>query len=243
MRTDLSVINSFITNIVDSFCNGDSVFVGGTFHTQAGIYFDTLPSSGGCDSMVITELILIDINVISENNVPITIERGDTVNLSVTTNANSPNYLWRSPNWLDCVNCSNPNAWPPEDHVFTVIVTDESGCLDSTRIQVLVRNDFDPNDCFTSIYVPNAFTPNGDGVNDVFYVYGNGIEELHLIVADRWGNIVFESFDLNSGWDGTHRGVLMSPDVFVYYVEVTFCNGSKMLYSSPYRKGSVTLIR
>jgi gliding motility-associated-like protein len=240
---DLSALNAFITNLIDTFCNGDSVFAGGAFQTSAGIYFDTVPGSGGCDSTIITELIMIDFSVVSEINSPVTIEQGDTINLAVVTDADSPIYLWRPPNWLDCLNCSNPNVWPPEDHTFTVIVTDESGCIDSTQIQVLVKA-VEPNvDCFTSIYVPNAFTPNNDGVNDVFYVYGNGIEEIHLIISDRWGNILFESYDLNVGWDGTYRGTLLNPDVFVYYLEVKFCDGSILPYNHDYRKGSVTLIR
>jgi gliding motility-associated-like protein len=100
-----------------------------------------------------------------------------------------------------------------------------------------------PDDCLTSLYLPNAFTPNGDGENDLFYVYGNGIETVHLRIFNRWGELVFETTELNSGWDGTYRGEPVNPDVFVYYLDVTFCQNQRLSGLSPYKKGSITLIR
>jgi len=93
-------------------------------------------------------------------------------------------------------------------------------------------------------YVPNAFTPNGDGINDVFRVYGSGFISFNLKVFDRWGEKVFETSDPNIGWDGTFRGELLPPDVFVYYVDVEFINNlTPKQFTREYLKGSVTLIR
>ena len=88
------------------------------------------------------------------------------------------------------------------------------------------------------IGVPNAFSPNGDGVNDVVYVEGKGITELLFRIYNRWGEKVFESHDQRIGWDGTYKGVLQEVDVYTYTVEATFVNRqTKML------KGNITLLR
>ena len=73
--------------------------------------------------------------------------------------------------------------------------------------------------------------------------YGKGINELHLRIFNRWGELVFESFKQSDGWDGTYRGKRLDPDVFAYEVRVTFCDGSVLPEDNPYKTGSVTLIQ
>lgn len=75
------------------------------------------------------------------------------------------------------------------------------------------------------VWVPNVFSPNGDGENDELMVFGQGIESMIFYVYDRWGELVYEGRDPNSGWDGTFNGGEMDPATFVYYVEVTYTNG------------------
>jgi gliding motility-associated-like protein len=91
------------------------------------------------------------------------------------------------------------------------------------------------------IYVPNAFTPNGDGFNDIFEIYGkkNLWKEMSMIIYNRWGEKVFDTNDSQFGWDGTFHGVLQNPQVYVYELRITFING----YAMPLQKGSITLIR
>jgi len=88
------------------------------------------------------------------------------------------------------------------------------------------------------IWVPNIFSPNGDGSNDILFVRGKGIQSVLFFIYDRWGEKVFETTDINLGWDGTFNGEPMNKAVFVYYVEATFIDGSKAT-----KKGDVTLIR
>jgi gliding motility-associated-like protein len=88
------------------------------------------------------------------------------------------------------------------------------------------------------IYVPNAFTPNGDGNNDILYAYGDIIDELYFAVYDRWGEIMFESTDITKGWDGTYHGSVLDPAVFVYYIKA-ICRDKETFI----KKGNVTLIR
>jgi gliding motility-associated-like protein len=88
------------------------------------------------------------------------------------------------------------------------------------------------------MYVPNAFSPNGDGANDLLYVRGQCLETLTFMVFNRWGQKVFETTDKNIGWDGTFKGDLMNTGVFVYRLEGKDYDGKG--YSM---KGNVTLIR
>ncbi|MBW8051815.1 MAG: T9SS type B sorting domain-containing protein [Cytophagales bacterium] len=92
------------------------------------------------------------------------------------------------------------------------------------------------------LFIPNAFSPNGDGENDVFRVIGSGIKKISLVVYNRWGEEVFETKDIKEateiGWDGKHNGEEQGMAVFVYYLEVEFEDGTPDI-----RKGDVTLIR
>ena len=96
------------------------------------------------------------------------------------------------------------------------------------------------------VYIPNAFSPNGDNINDKFTVFGDAeiIEEVQKFrIFDRWGELVYEDEnfppnDLDFGWDGSFNGKIMNPAVFVYFAEVRFLDGSvKQL------KGDVTLTK
>jgi gliding motility-associated-like protein len=90
-----------------------------------------------------------------------------------------------------------------------------------------------------TLYVPSAFTPNGDGMNDVFKVVARGVGKFSLIVFNRWGEVVFETEDANSGWDGTYKGEkITSTDVYVYLVKAQGIHEEEI----PARHGSVTLV-
>lgn len=90
----------------------------------------------------------------------------------------------------------------------------------------------------TDIFVPNIFSPNDDGQNDILFVRGAEIKEIKFVVYNRWGEKVFESNDIKHGWDGTYKGKKLSTAVFTYYVKTTYYDGKIVK-----RKGNVTLIR
>jgi len=90
--------------------------------------------------------------------------------------------------------------------------------------------------CFALL--PTAFTPNGDGENDLLKVRGNNFSQVYLEVYNRWGEKVYEAKDSNTGWDGTYKGVLLNSEVFVYYLRVTCPDKTKLE-----KKGTITLIR
>lgn len=86
----------------------------------------------------------------------------------------------------------------------------------------------------TELFVPNIFSPNDDGENDIFIARGTNVRNFKMVIYDRWGNTVFESDDIMKGWDGTFRGSMMNSAVFVYYI----LSGEEVL-----SKGNVTLLR
>ena len=88
------------------------------------------------------------------------------------------------------------------------------------------------------IFIPNAFTPNGDGSNDVLAVRGLGIQDLYLTIFDRWGERVFETRSQDDTWDGTFKGEKLPPDVYGFYLELTCWNGETFR-----KKGNITLLR
>ncbi len=122
-----------------------------------------------------------------------------------------------------------------ETTTYTVTITDENGC---TLEQSLTIEPQLPQCDETDVYLPNAFSPNGDGVNDAFQVRSNFVKSMDLRVYDRWGEEVFVSTDINNGWDGTFKGANLSPNVYAFCLIATCSNGAE------YKKvGNVTLIR
>ena len=126
----------------------------------------------------------------------------------------NPTHIYEKPGWMKvCLTASNDL------------------CADSFCKEIFV--DFKP-----LIGVPNAFSPNGDGVNDVVFVEGKGIAELVFRIYNRWGEKVFETHDQSVGWNGYYKGVLQEVDVYSYAVEATFINGQTVPL-----KGNITLLR
>ena len=118
---------------------------------------------------------------------------------------------------------------------YTLSVVDANGCRDSRTVTI---TNLTSDTCDYNIFVPNIFSPNGDGENDVLQVEGSGIETLEFIIYNRWGNLIFQSNSQADGWDGTYKGQPANPDVFVYYVKGTFVDGKSFN-----QKGTVALIR
>ncbi|MBB6501399.1 putative Ig domain-containing protein [Pedobacter cryoconitis] len=88
------------------------------------------------------------------------------------------------------------------------------------------------------VFIPNTFTPNGDGKNDVFYVYGNAVAKVRMRIYNQWGQFVFQSLQQQVGWDGTFQGQIQPNGVYVYYIELVLTDGSTLN-----KKGTVTILR
>jgi gliding motility-associated-like protein len=145
-----------------------------------------------------------------------------------------PGGLWSGDGIIDENNgYFNPSLHGVGDYLITYEIPDPCGNSDSVIITV--------EDCtviLPHIYVPNVFSPNGDGENDVLFVRGEGIQYIEFIIYNRWGEQIFITNDINNGWDGTYKGKMCDPAVFTYLVNATFTNGEKVVKS-----GNVTLVR
>ncbi len=113
----------------------------------------------------------------------------------------------------------------------TLIAVSATGCRDTAVQRVIVGADF-------TIYVPNAFTPNGDGLNDFFFVKWIGVKEFHVMLFDRWGMMIYESFDPDFQWDGSLHAKGVQEGVYTYVIEARGYLSEKMK-----RAGTVTLLR
>jgi len=126
-------------------------------------------------------------------------------------------------------------ATPEETTTYDVIVRDDNGCINQALVTVvvLVLECGEPY-----IFIPTGFTPDGDGLNDELEVYGNNIQEMYLVVYNRWGELVFESRDQAEKWDGTYRGNELPAGTFGFYLEVICDDGDQYT-----KKGNITLLR
>ena len=140
-------------------------------------------------------------------------------------------YQWSPITGLSCMDCANTVATPYVYSTYTLTVNYLANCSVSQTVTIFVGNGED-------FFIPNAFSPNGDGNNDVFNVYGADIAKASMRIYNRWGEKVFDSGSQWLGWDGMYKGVMQNPGVYTYTVEATYLNGKVRE-----KKGSFTLMR
>jgi gliding motility-associated-like protein len=206
----------------------------------AGVYNLNIVDDNNCPYNYEITLLQPDPVVVDINPDTLILELGETGQFFTSyTGApvDSVSFEWNTPSGLNCTDCPNPVVSAYVDKVYTVKVYDISDvsnpnpCMGEAIGYVFVSDGI-------PIYIPNAFTPNNDGENDKFYVYGNDLKVVHMMVYDRWGEMLFESSRQDNGWDGTYKGVAMNPGVYIYKVEAEYLNGKRTSQS-----GSITLMR
>lgn len=165
---------------------------------------------------------------------PDRIEYGSKTTLQATA-SNIVGYVWAPSNTLDNRYVPMPTAKPDTTTTYYVTVRDPLGCRgeDSVVVTVFYEICDDPE-----VYIPTAFTPNKDGKNDALFVLGDNIQKMHLMIYDRWGQMVFESHNQKKGWDGTYKGIELEPGVFAYYLYVECIGGASMS-----KKGNITILK
>lgn len=147
-------------------------------------------------------------------------------------------YSWSPPFPLSCENCQSPVASMMSTTTFTVTVTTIHGCRASDTVTVFLFCDKN------QVFIPNSFTPNGDGQNDVFYPRGSGISTIKAFrIYNRWGELLFERTNINindvsNAWDGSYQGSQPRPDVYVYLIDA-ICDTGEPIFI----KGDVTIIK
>lgn len=202
---------------------------------DTGTYSVTVTDAHGCTASDVYHIGNDSVFSIDATPDFVTIDLGETVNLNVQPIGSSfGSVLWTPSYALNCSDCISTISSPVESVTYHVTATDINGCLayDTVRINVVPKY---------VVFVPNVFTPNGDGANDYFEVFGNkeAWKQFNVEVFNRLGEKVYESNDMNFKWDGTFKGVLQNPAVFVYLVKVVYIDN----YSEKLFKGSVTLLR
>ena len=220
-------------------CEGDAAIIFGQPITEPGVYSESYISQNGCDSVHSITLDVLD-------NIEVTFEQDISVGLNETTMLEptvSPTgnffYNWNPDSTLSCFDCAEPIASPQNSTTYFLTVINDQGCVGEGSVMVVVRKERD-------VYVPNSFSPNDDGINDILSIFSKEgiVSNIHTFkIFSRWGESVYEFHDFmpndpNLGWDGKHKGELLDPGVFGYFLEVEFVDGVTKLF-----KGDVTLIK
>ncbi|MEO1260622.1 MAG: gliding motility-associated C-terminal domain-containing protein [Bacteroidota bacterium] len=224
-----------------SIDNGQSFSSVATYPLPAGMYDLVVQDANGCELSDVAFLaeppeILLFLEAQAE------LQLGESYQLSLQASIPDDEIEtveWTPAEFLSCSDCMQPFASPIQQTSFNVTVTSKDGCSETATTLLLVRKD-------VNIYVPNAFSPNGDGTNDQLLIYtgGNGISQINSFkVFSRWGESVFQYFDFQPndpayGWDGTHKEEVLNPGVFVWFADVELIDGTTKLL-----KGEVHLIR
>ena len=192
-------------------------------------------------SLTITSLygrVSTEIKSITVNALPTVVATLDTIidlggdaNLIATTAVIDGIYSWLPDEEIECSNCQVTTASPLDSTTYTVYLTDENGCKANSSMIVYVN-------FIEAVGVPSAFSPNGDGSNDVLFVKGLGLAAVNLVIYNRYGEVVFETFDQNIGWDGTFKNKNENPGVFTWVLHYDYVTGKKGMI-----KGNTTLVR
>jgi gliding motility-associated-like protein len=220
-----------------SFALSGSDFGSQTVFTQlpGGDYVLKVKDANGCETSLSGTLITPLIPTI-ELGQDLTVNLAESTQIVLAQNTPLDSFAWSLKPGLSCYDCPEPVATPYETTTYVLMAEAPGGCTDTDSITVFVQKVRD-------VYVPNIFTPNDDGENDFFTVYGGPeVQEVRLEVYSRWGELVFRHIvganDESAGWDGTFRGDRVSPGVFVWRAEILFVDGVNSGY-----EGNVTVLR
>ena len=242
----------FGTNSPDQACLNDTV----TIKASGGVQY--LWSNGATDSIIKIKLtadtllsVIISDTVcgFSTDSFEVRVKAAIKPVMSITSDASS--VLRNHPiniyyhgnsddrvNWhIDKSNTNNPfgnginiSFNDTGEAVIKVVSVNMLGCVDSTSTKVEIRQE--------QVFFPTGFTPNGDGLNDIFKPQGLGVKEFQLTIYNRWGQAVFMSNDASVGWDGTFNGTPVQSDVYTYQCDMVGTSGTVYGYS-----GTVTIVR
>ncbi|MFN0276014.1 MAG: gliding motility-associated C-terminal domain-containing protein [Chitinophagales bacterium] len=250
-------VDEFAIDLEDiiEVCTGEGVQIG--IENEAGVTYTWSPADGlsGTDisnpTTFTTENITYNLvaenenSCISEDEVDVVVNSAsvtlsqDTIILLggsaiLITDGDGVDYFWQPTDFLDCIDCAVVTATPPATTTYIVMITDEDGCIDYDTVTVFVDSE-----CKRLIHFPNGFSPNGDNINDVFIpiTYLQDVEDPEMRIYNRWGEIVFETTDMNIGWDGSFNNENQPVGSFVYTFSF-LCFGEKQLVT-----GTITLVR
>ena len=198
----------------------------------------TATSANGCED-AITIPITVHPNPVANFSAPDVCVNGDPTlfnDLSTISGGTITSWSWdfgdgSTPLPYSISNSSETHTYN-EGGTFTVtlVVKNAGPCFDTLTRELCVSE--------IPFFIADIFSPNGDGANDILYVRSSEAEKIEFLVFDRWGNLLFESDDVNIGWDGTYKGRKAEEGVYFYSIKMTLSSGEEVL-----EKGDITLIR
>lgn len=236
VTTTLTVTPAPVGTLNANICAGQTYTLpSGVVVGNPGTYSDTVSTSGGCDSIINVNVNVMTVTAFA--GLDDIIAYGSSTNL---TASGGVSYSWSPSTGLSSTTTANTTASPLTTTSYTVTVTGGNGCTASDVVTIFV--DLPPcggASVDLKTLIPNAFSPNDDGINDGLCIPKNPcIVKLTLSIYDRWGEKVYESSSLDQCWDGLYRGKKLDSAVFAYYFTVVFVDGTK-----GEGKGNISLVR
>ena len=205
--------------------------------TSSGSYSATVTNQYGCTAVANFNLEYVQLDVSITNLGKDTICPGETTMLTASHPAGNYSYEWSPANFVESgAGTQTATVFVSSSEIFHVTITDDNGCTATNKTNVAFRNLL----CARPyVFLPSAFTPNGDTENDRIMVRGINIEELDFVIFDRWGEKIYSTNTVGDlGWDGYFRGTESAPDSYGYYFRVK-CTGGETYEE----KGNLTLLK
>lgn len=215
--------------------NGNQNSTGIFTNLAVGFYTVTVTNANNCTVSDTASVNQPDSVTISVSPDPVTVNLGSELQLTTTNNqSGTVSYNWLPSFGLSCYDCADPKFTGNYSQIYTATVTNANGCSGTATVNVTVVPAYD-------IFIPNAFTPNGDGANDTWKIFGNlpGIKQIEVMVFNRIGEKVFQSNDINFEWDGYFKGVASPNGVYTYTAKFVWLNN----HSDNDYRGTITLLR
>lgn len=204
----------------------------------AGIFILNLEDANKChliDTILLEEMKKGNLQVLPKDTV---INYGNTIRLNFNFDQNIKKFIWTPSTYLSCTQCLNPLSTPKDEINYILSLIDSDGCEYRDTIHIaLIYNP--------KIYIPNTFSPNGDGLNDYLEIFGlDQIQEIEeLTIYSRWGEQIYsiksnKNFISNQFWDGRFQNELVNPGVFVYHLALIAKDGKRYELN-----GDITVLR
>jgi gliding motility-associated-like protein len=221
-----------------AICLGDSINVFATgaldYWWSPALYAQPSNASATSLSPTQTQWFVVtgqdEFNCLDQDSVLVTVYPVAAVDAGPNQYAMGFPFYWWPSEGLSCTDCIYPEASPQLETWYHLAVLDDNGCVSDDSVLVVP---------YFPVWVPNVFTPNQDGINDVFKAEGVNIRGFHLTIFDRWGVLVFESFQLDEPWTGSFRGgeYFVPDDVYDWVIEYDSIDRREQI------RGHVTLVR
>ncbi|HEX8332367.1 MAG TPA: gliding motility-associated C-terminal domain-containing protein, partial [Segetibacter sp.] len=209
----------------------DSVVFNSITYRTSTVIRDTLRTTIGCDSVYVVTNINVTTFRLSLTASANPAFAGTTVFLTTSSTVAYQAFSWQPAHLFPLQKASNQRITADSSRTIKVIAESNSGCIDTAQLFIEVKE-------YTDFFIPNAFSPNGDGKNDLFLLMGTTINKGRVRVFNQWGEILFATEDIRKGWDGNSKGRPQPVGIYVYEVHVTMHNGTEIK-----RKGFINLIR